>query len=318
MSARRVFRPRHGVSAEIQCQSTGWTFAKSRSANSERLIASCICGENLSFIGKSVFSMREEFPDSIKHIVARRVNYLCSRPNCGAPTSGPQLDPSRCLNLGVAAHITAASALGPRYNIGLTSAQRKGADNAIWLCQNCAKLVDNDEVRFTETVLRGWKDSAERKALFRIGKTAKPQHSTVINRAYIEITDMRMGALHVDEMVIVKTTFLNVSRWPAWNFRFNSRLIFLEEPQAFKTEWLQNLTPRGRGKVLPPEKTSEQESPSNFIFAREQVEALINNTAKLFIAGELDYIDIAGTIQSSRFVRIYDPETGTFNEYEEV
>jgi hypothetical protein len=48
------------------------------------------------------------------------------------------------LILGVAAHITAASPDGPRYDQNLSSEQRKSPDNGIWLCQNCAKLVDND------------------------------------------------------------------------------------------------------------------------------------------------------------------------------
>ena len=43
-------------------------------------------------------------------------------------------------------------------------------DNGIWLCQNCAKLVDNDPIRYTADVLRGWKASAESEALTLVGK----------------------------------------------------------------------------------------------------------------------------------------------------
>lgn len=42
------------------------------------------------------------------------------------------------------------------------------------MCQNCAKLVDNDPVRFTVEVLKKWKRDAEAEARHRLGKTAAP------------------------------------------------------------------------------------------------------------------------------------------------
>lgn len=144
------------------------------------------------------------------------------------------------------------------------------------------------------------------------------EHMTVIDRAYIEIADMRMGALKVDEMVIVKSVFLNVGRSPAWNFRFRSTLIFLEKPQPLNPEWFKNRAMRGKGKLLPAGEKLVDESPSNFIFTREQVQALFNKTAKLFLGGEIDYIDITGKIPPSSFLRLYDPETGEFKEHEQA
>jgi hypothetical protein len=144
------------------------------------------------------------------------------------------------------------------------------------------------------------------------------EHMTVIDRAYIEVVDMRMGALKVDEMVIVKSVFLNVGRSPAWNFRFRSTLIFLEKPQPLKPEWFKYRAIRGKGKLLPAGEKLVDESPSNFIFTREQVQAMFNKTAKLFLGGEIDYIHITGKIQPSSFLRLYDPETGEFKEYEQV
>lgn len=52
---------------------------------------------------------RDDIPVRAKEALARRVNYLCSNPGCGKPTAGPHSDPSKALNIGVAAHITAAS-----------------------------------------------------------------------------------------------------------------------------------------------------------------------------------------------------------------
>jgi hypothetical protein len=72
------------------------------------------------------------------------------------------------VNIGVAAHITAASPGGPRFDPDLTTEQRQSADNGIWLCQNCAKLVDNDTTRYSVDTLRCWKRRAEESALAEI------------------------------------------------------------------------------------------------------------------------------------------------------
>ncbi|HXR03685.1 MAG TPA: hypothetical protein VN836_03150 [Verrucomicrobiae bacterium] len=68
----------------------------------------------------------------------------------------------------MAAHITAASPGGPRYDASLTPEQRADISNGIWLCQFCAKLVDNDEKRFRAEHLRLWKTLAEQRQRDRI------------------------------------------------------------------------------------------------------------------------------------------------------
>jgi len=74
------------------------------------------------------------------------------------------LNPEGVANLGVFAHITAASVGGPRYDETLTPEQRKSAANAILLCQNCAKLIDSDVDKYTVELLKDWKIAAEKKA----------------------------------------------------------------------------------------------------------------------------------------------------------
>lgn len=90
---------------------------------------------------------RDDFRPEVKDLLAKRVGMRCSNPNCRQVTSGPQEDPHKVLNIGVAAHITAAAAKGPRYDKTLTQDGRRSPDNGIWLCQNCGKLVDNDAKR---------------------------------------------------------------------------------------------------------------------------------------------------------------------------
>lgn len=105
--------------------------------------------------------MRDDFTNATKDLLARRVAFRCSNPGCRNPTSGPQADPAGSVNIGVAAHITAASPDGPRFAAALTSEERSAPDNGIWLCQSCAKLVDNDPLRYTIDTLRGWRQQAE-------------------------------------------------------------------------------------------------------------------------------------------------------------
>jgi hypothetical protein len=116
--------------------------------------------------------MSDDFSDRVRRALADRVGHLCSNPECRALTSGPQEDPAKSVNVGVAAHITAASAGGPRYDSDLLSEERSAASNGIWLCQNCAKLIDNDVTRFTVEVLKRWTADAEAGAKSRLGKTA--------------------------------------------------------------------------------------------------------------------------------------------------
>lgn len=116
-------------------------------------------------------SFRDNFPSSTKRALADRVSHRCSNPECGAPTSGPQIEPGRALNVGVAAHIAAATPGGPRYDSTMSSQQRADFANGIWLCQTCAKLVDNDQERFGAEALQAWKDAAEKAALEQVGKT---------------------------------------------------------------------------------------------------------------------------------------------------
>lgn len=71
----------------------------------------------------------------------------------------------------------AASPGGPRYDAALSSEERSGPENAIWLCQTCAKLVDNDPGRFHAAVLHEWKRDAEKNASVIIGKTAAAAYS---------------------------------------------------------------------------------------------------------------------------------------------
>lgn len=65
---------------------------------------------------------RDDFKTSVKRSLALRVNYHCSR--CDRYTTGPLAGDERVLNLGIAAHITAASSGGPRFDPDMDAAAR--------------------------------------------------------------------------------------------------------------------------------------------------------------------------------------------------
>lgn len=108
---------------------------------------------------------RDDFSKATIDILAKRVGYLCSNPDCRKHTIGPNENPEKSTTIGIAAHITAASPDGPRYNVMFSPAQRTHIDNGIWLCSNCATLIDKDEEKFNVELLEQWKKDAENELL---------------------------------------------------------------------------------------------------------------------------------------------------------
>lgn len=134
--------------------------------------------------------MRDNFSKTVAENLAKRVGNHCSNPSCRKCTSGPHTEDDKALNVGVAAHITAASPGGPRYDQSLTSDERKGASNGIWLCQTCGKLVDNDPEGYTKANLLLWKREAEQRSLQEVqAKVAEPVPALHANTRSVSIRD---------------------------------------------------------------------------------------------------------------------------------
>ena len=108
-------------------------------------------------------SNRDDFKPATVRKVAERASFVCSNPSCNRITIGPAAqDHTRSANVGVAAHICAASPHGPRYDMSQSSAERSSIKNAIWLCGTCAALVDkNQGVDYPADHLRKWKKDHE-------------------------------------------------------------------------------------------------------------------------------------------------------------
>lgn len=131
--------------------------------------------------------MRDEFSPKVKDVLAKRVAHTCSNPRCEMVTVGPHTAPEKVTNIGVAAHITAASVGGPRYNATLTEEERACVDNGIWLCQSCAKEIDSDTAKYTKPLLLQWKAEAERKAAERLNKQLGRSNIPLPAEAHFEL-----------------------------------------------------------------------------------------------------------------------------------
>jgi len=107
---------------------------------------------------------RDDFSTTTIDILAKRVTCCCSNPNCKKPTAGPNTNKNKYTNVGVAAHIKAASPGGSRYDLNMTSEERSDITNGIWLCQTCSKLIDADANTYTVELLYTWKELSEKSA----------------------------------------------------------------------------------------------------------------------------------------------------------
>lgn len=118
-------------------------------------------------------STRDDFTKPVRELLARRVGYRCSNPNCRILTAGPGDKQDGTVDVGVAAHITAAAKGGKRFDPLLSKEERKSAENGIWLCQIHGKQVDDAPERFTVELLREWKRLSEQAARLEIEELEK-------------------------------------------------------------------------------------------------------------------------------------------------
>ena len=108
---------------------------------------------------------RDDFNSKTKEILAQRVAFKCSNPDCRKPTIGPNSEETKVTRIGIAAHICAAAPGGPRYDKNMTKKERENISNGIWLCSDCAKLIDVDVNKYTVHLIQTWKKIAEELAV---------------------------------------------------------------------------------------------------------------------------------------------------------
>ncbi|OFA02617.1 hypothetical protein DUGA2_34670 [Duganella sp. HH101] len=106
---------------------------------------------------------RDDFLKPVIDVLGKRAAFICSNPDCRKLTIAPSADdPEKFLYIGKAAHICAAASNGPRFDASMTELERKSISNGIFLCGNCADMIDkNQGIDFSVERLRAWKDGHE-------------------------------------------------------------------------------------------------------------------------------------------------------------
>ncbi len=174
--------------------------------------------------------MRDYFTQKTKEKMAHRAGYRCSKPDCEILTRGAASDDDGTINIGFAAHITAASSTGPRYDSTLTRDQRKHHSNGIWLCGTHAKMVDSDKGHFTTEKLLSWKRTAERRSFTEV-VSSKPSPVGVLlaDDEDIQITaDLLLDCSKTD-----LSAFQNMPGWPSHAIDLNLKMVDEKRTEVF-------------------------------------------------------------------------------------
>lgn len=104
---------------------------------------------------------RDDFSKAVVRTLHERSAHLCNSPLCRRLTVMPHTQPEKVVRVGRACHIHAASPNGPRYKQQQTPEERSSIENGIWLCNQCADVVDRDEDRYPPNLLVEWKQEHE-------------------------------------------------------------------------------------------------------------------------------------------------------------
>lgn len=100
-------------------------------------------------------------PKTIRNIQERSA-FICNNPLCRKLTVKASNDSETASDiLGEAAHIYPAAKNWARYDSTILSPFIKSQKNAIWLCRECAKLIDRNPKKYTVEVLFNWKTDLE-------------------------------------------------------------------------------------------------------------------------------------------------------------
>jgi hypothetical protein len=124
--------------------------------------------------------MRINFPIKVRRVIAERSAYRCSFPECYRLTIGPGASDAEVSCTGVASHIYSASPGGPRGSAGLSPLEVKAPANAIWLCGEHARQVDNNRgIKFPAPLLLSYKSLHE-------ARISREQHNVYLPFTWLQ------------------------------------------------------------------------------------------------------------------------------------
>jgi hypothetical protein len=112
-------------------------------------------------MAKSAGRKGRDFSDRVIRDLRERVAFMCSNPLCRRLTVKAAFERNVPVRSGKAAHIFSAGKTGPRSKEDMDDKECSGFDNGIWLCDTCARTIDDDESKYPPNLLQKWKMEAE-------------------------------------------------------------------------------------------------------------------------------------------------------------
>lgn len=121
----------------------------------------------------------------------------------------------------------------------MSAAQRRSITNGIWLCQVCAKLIDNDSTRYTADVLKDWKRLAETAA---IAQLERPMHQETEAERIAKRTERRKlidswrSAISKEkhDFIDYRSKFLSSATYSSLRHHLSPEIVrMIEAPRTF-------------------------------------------------------------------------------------
>jgi hypothetical protein len=188
---------------------------------------------------------RDEFLPSTRDLLAKRSGYICAYPGCKRMTVAGSEDRKSGLTMtGVAAHITAASKKGPRYDKDMKPEERSSETNGIWTCQIHGKFVDDNPSKCSVGELRRWKAQHEKWVFDRVESGVELFNRGISHLSfgnfgvYSEAVRVPFGRINVlvGNNESGKTTFCQIlsafsggDHWKNFNHRFDFSKLFAKQ-----------------------------------------------------------------------------------------
>ena len=175
--------------------------------------------------------------------LAKRASYLCSNPDCQAPTVGPNSDAQKSTIIGEAAHIHDANMGSARYEPLLAEPMVSEITNGIWLCRNCHREVDQNPELYSGELLHKWRLKHEENVTFRLGSKSNKLRESLLES---ELSEFSQYPGRIRRIVRDKPMY--------WEYRLTSEILrYLLAPIFQNFRGLELGLYNHSGRVLEPD-----------------------------------------------------------------
>lgn len=211
--------------------------------------------------------MYPDFNKKTVETVAKKAAYKCSNPDCRVSTVGPNSDPNKSTLIGEAAHIYGARRNSKRYRDEMTDSARAEITNAIWLCRNCHKLIDTDEIKYSSNLLFAWRETHE--------KFVQQELGNATDKLIFQIDDSDLSILKNCPPIIRRIV---IDKPEGWEWSLTAELM-----RYFNSPVIQQLNDLHDGLyVRPLEQVCEEEIFSWVDLRLSEISSLANPLEGLF------------------------------------